>query len=391
VVCISIVDMRQMGGVGPRLGALAGVMGLVGAVIGVTPTASVAAPRAPIRAIGAASTVPGIGNPAGHFYVPPAGRPVNTSHPDHVIGNGTPSGCTSAAVVRDVAAGGVITFSCGPSPVTIVMTRTARVLKTRRRVVLDGGGLITLSGGGKRRILYSDTCAGTWSTDDCVNQPYPQIVVQNITFQDGYDGAHQASCTANVPRCWYGGVDGGGAIYVEGGQFRAVSSRFLDNRCYGYGPDLGGGAIRALAQYQNRPVYIAGDTFRGGRCSNGGALSSISVQWDILNSRFTDNKAVGWGANPAARGTRGGGSGGAVYLDGKDDNVLIGGTVMDDNSAREGGGAVFDVVDIGWGVLTFNQSHLHHDTSGRFQTFPGVYYQLDGHDRAPAMIKSTDN
>lgn len=359
--------------------------------IGVMPNASVAAPRAPAGPVGTASIVPDFGNPAGHFYVPPAGRAVRTSHPDHVIGNGAPSSCTSAAVVRDVAAGGIVTFNCGPAPLTIVMTRTASVLKTRHRVVLDGGGLITLSGGGKRRILYSNTCAGTWSTDDCVNQPYPQLVVQNITFKDGYDGARQATCTANIPKCWYGGVDGGGAIYVEGGRFKAVNARFVDNRCYAYGPDLGGGAIRALAQYQNRPVYIAGDTFRGGRCSNGGALSSISVQWDILNSQFTNNEAVGWGANPASHGTSGGGSGGAVYLDGKDDNVLIAGTVMDDNRAREGGGAVFDVVDTGWGRLTFNRSRLHHDISGRFQTFPGVYYDLDGHDRAPAMIRSTDN
>jgi hypothetical protein len=330
------------------------------------------------------------GNPNGHFYVPPAGRAVDTSHPDHVVGDGRPASCTSAAVVRDVAAGGIVTFNCGPRPVTIVMNTTASVIKTRRRVVLDGGGLITLSGGGKRRILYSDTCAGTWSTDDCVNQPDPQIVVQNITFADGYDGMHQATCTANIPKCWYGGVDGGGAIYVEGGQFKAVNSRFAEDRCYAYGPDLGGGAIRALAQYQNRPVYITNDTFAGGRCANGGALSSISVQWDVLNSQFADNKAVGWGANPASRGTPGGGSGGAIYLDGTNDNVLIAGTVMDDNTAREGGGAVFDVVDSGFGALTFNQSSLRGDTSGQFQTFPGVYYDLDGHDRPPAMIESTD-
>jgi hypothetical protein len=271
------------------------------------------------------------------------------------------------------------------------MTHTASVIKTKHLVVLDGGGIVTLSGGGKRRILFSDTCAGTWSTDDCVNQPYPQIVVQNITFADGYDGAHQATCTANIPRCWYGGVDGGGAIYAEGGQFKAVNSRFIDNRCYAFGPDLGGGAIRALAQYQNRPVYITNDTFRGGRCSNGGALSSISVQWDIRGSVFTDNKAIGWGANPASPGTPGGGSGGAIYLDGRDDNVSIAGTEMDGNSAREGGGAVFDVVDSGYGALTFKQSHLHDNTSGQFQTFPGVYYDLDGHDRPPVMIKSTDN
>jgi hypothetical protein len=343
-----------------------------------------------VRAVSPAS-VPSFGNPNGHLRVPLAGRAVNSRHPAHVIGNGTPASCTSAAVVRNVARGGIITFNCGPKPVTIVMKRTARVIKTRRLVVLDGGGLITLSGGGRRRILYSDTCAGTWSTDDCVNQPYPRIVVQNITFQDGYDGAHQATCTANLPKCWYGGVDGGGAVYVEGGQFRAVNSQFIDNRCYAFGPDLGGAAIRALAQYKNRPVYITNDTFRGGRCSNGGALSSISVQWRILNSEFTDNKAIGWGANPASRGTPGGGSGGAIYLDGRDDNVLIAGTVMNDNRAREGGGAVFDVVDSGWGTLTFNQSHLHNDISGEFQTFPGVYYDLDGHDRAPVMIKSTDS
>jgi len=369
---------------------------LIGAVTvgcGALLAASVPAAHAATTAVPAmsAAVVPDFGNPNGHVYVPPAGRAVNTGHPDHVIGNGRPASCTSAAVVRDVAAGGITTFNCGPKPVTIVMTKTASVIKTRHLVALDGGGLITLSGGGKRRILYSDTCAGTWSTDDCVDQPYPQIVVQNITFEDGNDGAHQATCTANIPTCWYGGVDGGGAIYVEGGQFKAVNSRFIDNRCYAYGPDLGGGAIRALAQYQNRPVYITEDTFRGGRCSNGGALSSISVQWDVLNSQFTNNKAIGLGANPASRGTPGGGSGGAIYLDGQDDNVLVAGTVLDNNSAREGGGAVFDVVDSGWGALTFNESQLHDDISGEFQTFPGVYYDLDGHDRAPVLINSTDS
>ena len=355
---------------------------LVGALVGAGLLVGAATP---------AAAMPDFGNPGAHFYVPPAGRAVNTRHANHVIGNGSPAGCTSAAVVRDVAAGGIITFDCGRKPVTIVMRATAGVVKTKHLVVLDGGGLITLSGGGRRRILYSDTCAGTWSTVDCVDQPYPRIVVQNITFEDGYDGAHQATCTANIPKCWYGGVDGGGAIYVEGGQFKAVNSRFLDNRCYSYGPDLGGGAIRALAQYQNRPAYISGDTFAGGRCSNGGALSSISVQWDVLNSKFTDNRAVGWGANPAASGTPGGGSGGAIYLDGRDDNALIAGTVMDHNRAREGGGAVFDVVDTGWGALRFDESRLHDDTSGQFQTFPGVYYEIDGHDRAPAMINSSDS
>ncbi len=388
--------MRQMGGFGAVLAALVGAgvwTGILVVGLGAMPATAAFASRTTTAGAGttSAAAMPDFGNPSGHFYVPPAGRAVDSTQPNHVIGNGSPASCTSAAVVGDVAAGGIITFNCGPKPVTIVMTSTARVDKTRRLVVLDGGGLITLSGDGKRRILLSDTCAGTWSTDDCVSQPYPQIVVQNITFEDGYNGAHQATCTANIPRCWYGGVIGGGAIYVEGGQFKAVNSRFVDNRCYTYGPDLGGGAIRALAQYENRPVYITNDTFSGGSCSNGGALSSIEVQWDVLNSVFTNNEAIGWGQNPAYSGTPGGGSGGAIYTDGKYDNVLIAGTVMDNNSARECGGAVFDTVDIGWGALTFNESHLHNDISGWCQTFPGVYYYVHPEDKVPAMIKSTDS
>lgn len=316
---------------------------------------------------------------------------VNTDHPDQIIGNGTPTSCTSNAVTRAVAAGGIIKFNCGKNPVTILMTATANVANTEHLVVLDGGGLVTLSGGGKRRVLFSDTCAGTWSTDDCVNQPYPQVVVQNITFEDGFDGTHQATtCVAQAPQCWYGGVDGGGAIYAEGGQFKAVNSRFVNNQCYGYGPDLGGGAIRVLAQYQNRPVYITSDTFTGGSCSNGAALSSVDVQWDILNSVFTNNEATGWGANPAASGTPGGGSGGAIYNDGENYDTLIAGTIMQDNSAREGGGAIFYVVNSGWGKLTINESQLYHNLSGQFETYTGIYENIDHRDLAPTMINSSD-
>jgi hypothetical protein len=326
------------------------------------------------------AALPRYGNPAGHAYVPPAGRAVNTRHPNHVIGHGTPAGCTSAAVVRAVGEGGIITFNCGPKPVTIVMTQTAKVVNTRHRIVLDGGGKVTLSGGGKIEILYQDTCDKNqvWTTSDCYNQEWPSLTVQNITFAHGYSGAQQGNGSQPY---------GGGAIFAEGGQFKAVNSRFIDNGCYPTGPDLGGAAIRALAQWDNRPVYITDDTFRGGRCSNGGALSSISVQWDVLNSLFTDNKALGWGANPSAGGTPGGGSGGAIYLDGVKDNVLIAGTIIRNNTAREGGGAVFDVVDQDWGSLTLKGCTLSNNTSGEFQNYPGIFYEVDGQLRQPMVTR----
>lgn len=141
----------------------------------------------------APAALPAPGNPSGHATVPAAGQPVDTSHPAHVIGTGTPASCTSAAVV---AAGGIITFSCGPAPVTITMQATAKVVNTSADVVLDGGGKVTLSGGGVRRILYMDTCdpAQHWTTSHCQDQPEPVLTVQNLAFTDGnstgqtYDG-----------------------------------------------------------------------------------------------------------------------------------------------------------------------------------------------------------
>ncbi len=330
-----------------------------------------------------ARRLPDFGNPGGHAFVPPAGRAVNTSRPNHVIGRGTPASCTSAAVVRAVARGGVITFNCGPKPVTITMTATAKVVNTSHRVVLDGGGLVTLSGGGKRQILYMNTCdkRQIWTTDDCFDQPWPQLIVQNITFSGGYSAVRQ------TPNTNFGG-GGGGAIYAEGGQFKAVNSRFLGNRCFSSGPDLGGAAIRALAQFRNRPVYVTGDTFRGGRCSNGGALSSIDVNWDVINSVMAGNRAIGWGANPASPGTPGGGSGGAIYTDGDNYHVVVAGTVIRANSAREGGGAIFFVVDNNHGTLTIKGSTLHDNPSGEFFTagYPGIFFHSSGH---PIVTGST--
>ena len=265
------------------------------------------------------------------------------------------------------------------------MTATAKVVNTSHRVVLDGGGLVTLGGGGKHQILYMNTCdkRQIWTTDHCDNQQWPQLIVQNMTFEDGYSAVRQ------TPGAPFGG-GGGGAIFSEGGQLKVVNSRFIDNRCFSSGPDLGGAAIRALAQYRNRPVYITGDTFRGGRCSNGGALSSIGVSWEVINSVMAGNRAIGWGANPAAPGTPGGGSGGAIYTDGDNYNVVIAGTVIRNDNAREGGGAVFFVVDNNDGTLSIKNSMLHHNPSGEFFTagFPGIFFHSSGR---PIVIASTIN
>jgi hypothetical protein len=311
------------------------------------------------------------GNPNGQASVPAAARAVDTSHPTRVIGKGTPGSCTSSAVVSAVAAGGLIGFSCGPKPVTIRMRATAKIRNAHPRTVLDGGGKVTLSGEGRRRILYMNTCdaAQGWTTSHCQDQATPQLTVQNLTFADGNSIGQKAE----------GG--GGGAVFVRGGRFKVVNSRFVRNRCDRSGPDLGGAAIRVLSQSKNLPVYVVSSTFggapgQGGSCSNGGALSSIGVSWVVLNSVMSYNSAVGSGANPARGGTPGGGSGGAIYNDGNRFTLRIAGTIIANNHAREGGGAVFFVSNDRTGTMRIESSSLRHNPSAKFEThgYPGIFF-----------------
>jgi hypothetical protein len=319
-----------------------------------------------------ADALPPAGNPDGGAPVPAEAAAVDTSRPDRVVGDGSAASCTSAAVVEAVAAGGTITFSCGPAPVTIVLDETAKVRNDADPdVVIDGGGLVTLSGGGARRILYMNTCDESlaFTTSHCQDQDHPRLTLQNLTFVDG-DATGEAV---------EGG--GGGAVFVRGGRLKVVNSRFFRNVCDGTGPDLGGAAIRVLSQHQGQPVYVVNSTFggapgQGGSCSNGGALSSIGVSWEVINSVFTHNEAIGTGANPARGGTPGGGSGGAIYADGNAFTIRLAGTRIEANHANEGGGAVFFVSNDRTGTLAIEGSTLRGNPSDGFETsgFPGIFF-----------------
>ena len=270
------------------------------------------------------------------------------------------------AVVDAVAAGGIITFDCGPDPITITMGRTAKVVNTSSVVVLDGGGLVTLDGAGQRRILYMNTCdrAQIWTTSHCQNQDHPHLTIQGLGFSGG-------NSTGDVTE---GG--GGGAVFVRGGRVSVIDSHFSDNRCDPVGPDVGGAALRVLSQYNGLPVTVARSSFRDGVCSNGAAISSIGVSWRIYQGVFERNRAIGNGANPARSGSPGGGSGGAIYLDGNEFTLdLIESTVID-SVANEGGGAIFFVSNNRTGELRINNSTLARNPSRRFETpgYPGIFF-----------------
>jgi polymorphic membrane protein len=315
-----------------------------------------------LRTILAAGLLAALLTPAPSY----AGEPAPRGDRDaRVVGRGTAASCTPASFRKAVARGGTITFDCGPDPVTIVMDKTAVVHNdASRKVVIDGGGLVTLSGGGKHRILYQNTCDQrlVWTTSHCQDQATPKLVLRNLTFTRG-------NSTGSLEE---GG--GGGAVFVRGGRLSVVSSTFTRNRCDKTGPDLGGAAIRVLDQFHDRPVTVSGSTFTGGQCSNGGALSSIGVSWVVTDSEFRGNSAVGRGANPASAGTPGGGSGGAIYTDGNLFTVRLVRTLMEGNSAREGGGAVFFVSNDRSGTLSIEDSTLHDNPSLGFENYPGIFF-----------------
>lgn len=322
---------------------------------------------------------PAAGNPDGNATVPDEANAEDTTTPSTVIGDGTAESCTSEAVVAGIAKGGVVTFDCGPDPITIELKETAKIYNdTGPEIVIDGGSLVTLSGGGQRRILYMNTCDSdlVWTTDHCQDQDHPRVTIQNLTFVDGNakgEGKEQEG--------------GGGAIWARGGRIKIVNSRFFGNVCADTGSDVGGAAVRVFSQSEGKPVFVTNSTFGGGaefanRCSNGGALSSIGVSWTIYNSYFSHNEAIGRDGN-TAESDPGGGSGGAIYNDGNEMTLTLRGVKIENNMAVEHGSAIFFVSNNHTGNIVIDQSTITNNEGGSW--YP-TYPQISNHDDTPIMV-----
>lgn len=326
---------------------------------------------------------PPAGNPnaEGSCSAPSEAGLEDVSTPTTVVGTGSAESCTSDAVVGAVAGGGIITFDCGPDPVTITLEATAKIFNdTGPEIVIDGGGLVTLSGAGQRRILYMNTCDENqvWTTPNCDNQDHPRLTLQNLTFIDGNSKGEAEH-------------DGGGAVWVRGGRLKVINSRFFGNVCADTGPDVGGAGVRVFSQYEDLPVYLVNSTFGGGEgfgntCSNGGGISSIGVSWTITNSLFSHNSAIGNGGNPAQSGTPGGGSGGAIYNDGNTMTLNLCGTRIEHNEVVQHGSAIFFVTNNHMGDVRIDSSNITNNIGGSW--YP-LYDQISGHDDTEIVVTNS--
>jgi hypothetical protein len=279
--------------------------------------------------VGGSNATGGSSGDAGSGGAPPttceALAPVDTGNPAHVVGDGTPGSCTEQALRTAAAAGGIITFDCGDAPVTITVTST---IVFTDESVLDGGGNVTLSGGGSVRILYLDSG---------YDQTTPRLTVQRLTFREGQSPA-EGEDTAQ----------GGGAIYRDGGSLSVIDCDFADNHAPETGQDVAGGAIYAFGGGE---TVISGSTFTGNSASDGGAIGSLNGHLTIVNSTIVGNAATGTDGNPGN-----GGCGGGVYMDGGDEVTTLCGVTIADNTAGAIAGGFFRVSNSDDGTFTMERS-----------------------------------
>ena len=221
-----------------------------------------------------------------------------TARADAVVGDGTPASCTEAALESALAVGGAITFDCG-GPATIILSSQKRLFAS---AVIDGGGEITLSGGGTSRIFEIVSSAAS-------------VELHNLTLVDAYgDGSSDirggaievgsiesqvaiVDCTFARNRVVASFQASGGAI-ASYGPLLLVRSYFADNSArVDQNTQFGrasGGAISATN------VTVDNCTFEGNqtlsvKAAYGGAIevNTIGSRANVFDSTFTGNRVEG--------------------------------------------------------------------------------------------------
>jgi hypothetical protein len=242
-------------------------------------------------------------------------------------------------------------------------------LPTNKNTVIDGGNKITLDGGNAVQILRFDSA--NFQAND------KGLTLQHITLINGKTTPTQAIPTAPAP-CSQGWDDGeGGALYMRDGNLTVIDSIFTNNQAAPLGPDTGGGAIYVLGSKNG--VLVVGSTFSNNAASNAGAIGCLFAELDVYNSLFTNNKAIGNGANNDDATTcsvinngqnevGSGGNGGALYSDGNSVNITLCGDALLNNNAGQGafGGGLFFTSNNMGGTLSIADTTMTGNTGGHW-------------------------
>jgi hypothetical protein len=186
--------------------------------------------------------------------------------------------CDEAGLDAALAEGGANTFACAAAT-TITVSATKAVVVSG--TVLDGGGLLTISGGGVRQVFTvgSDVIA----------------TFANLTIRDGVaanGAAIQSLGSLVISNVYFLNntvVGGGGAVVANGPSLVVTGCTFSGNTATGEN-SMGG----ALFISSGRVPTITNTTFYANSAQRGGAIltSGSSVSLTVTASTFSSNIAT---------------------------------------------------------------------------------------------------
>lgn len=267
-----------------------------------------------------------------------------------VVGTGTPGSCTEGALDTALAGGGDITFNCGASPFTLNITITKTIAADTN---VDGGNLITLSGGGTVQIFTvndGSTLSLSHATLSMANGAIfnnGTLYVTQSTFSDNH-------ATSSSPA---GAIFNNGTLYV-------TQSTFSNNSATG---ESAAGAIYASSRWGAR-IIVTRSTFSGNSALTyaeaysyaAGAilvLDSVPLVGTVDNCTFSGNSAT---SNSSLGGA--GQAAGALY----GEHVVVSNCTFSGNSGTytvgsygAAGGAILAV-----GALTIENTIVANSTAG---------------------------
>lgn len=272
--------------------------------------------------------------------------PARPAYAAGVVGDGTPGSCTDAAFTAALLGGGTVTFNCG-GPATILLT-SEKVLALD--TVIDGGSVITLTGGLNTRLLSTLT------------ETPPSLELRNITLDSAYsNNASGAAVRAFGPLVMSGVTVQnslvatnfcGGAVLVAGPAL-IEHSAFQSNAA-----TLGGGAI-CFRSAPTQTVTVRDTFFFNNLATDatsgfGGALYlDITSRVNVVNSVFLSNRSHLGGAAYV-------GANAALTLRGTTtDSLFTSGLQLNGNSSTEDGGALYNAggaLAIDGALITANQT-----------------------------------
>jgi predicted outer membrane repeat protein len=229
-----------------------------------------------------------------------------------VVGTGTPESCTEAALNAALAAGGSVTFNCGTSPFTLtVTTRKAIAADTS----IDGGGLISLSGGGTTQVMM---------VNQGVSVALVNLAISTASAESssGMGGAVSNSGALTVTDSTFSNNDAvdGGAIY-NAGTLTVTSSAFSGNTVL----EIGASARRGGAIYNSGTLTVINSTFSGNTADGGGAIYDTGTL-EVTNSTFSGNgycAIYSYGASTVTNSTLSGNSGAICSTAGVVRNTIV--------------------------------------------------------------------